>query len=47
MLAIFYLLVGKYHMTEDDIAKKYEVYMHATATIPVIGVAIAGLPLTL
>jgi len=47
MLAIYYLLLGRYHITEEEIAKRYELYMHLTAIVPSVGVAIAGLPLTL
>lgn len=47
MLAIYYLLLGKHHMSEQEIATRYEPYMHATAITLSVGLAIAGLPLTL
>ncbi|KAL7526853.1 hypothetical protein ACHAXR_001682 [Thalassiosira sp. AJA248-18] len=47
MLAIYYLLLGRYRLTEEEIAKRYELYMHLTAVLSTVGVAIAGLPLTL
>ena len=47
MLAGYYLLLGRYHLAEEDIANRYERYMHLTAILPSVGIAIAGLPLTL
>ena len=47
MLAGYYLLLGRYHLTEEEIANRYERYMHLTAIVPSVGIAIAGLPLTL
>mmetsp|Transcript_11307 Transcript_11307/g.21364 ORF Transcript_11307/g.21364 Transcript_11307/m.21364 type:complete len:328 (-) Transcript_11307:395-1378(-) len=47
MLAIYYLLLGRYNLSEEEIAKRYEVYMHITAIVPSVGLAIAGLPLAL
>lgn len=47
MLAIYYLLIGKYNLTEEEIARRYEKYMHVTAILTTLGFAIAGLPLTL
>ena len=46
-LSLYYLLMGTYHMTEDQIAKRFERYMHAGAIIIGFGFAILGLPLTL
>jgi len=46
-LSIYYLLRGKYHFTEEKIAKRYERYMHAVAIVVGFGFAILGLPLTL
>lgn len=46
ILSAYYLLVGKYHMAEEDIVK-YEKFMHLTAITLGTGFAILGLPLTL
>lgn len=47
MLATYYLLLGKFHFTEEQIAKRFERYMHFAALLPTVGIALAGLPLTL
>mmetsp|Transcript_30894 Transcript_30894/g.55983 ORF Transcript_30894/g.55983 Transcript_30894/m.55983 type:complete len:333 (+) Transcript_30894:115-1113(+) len=46
-LSVYYLLLSKYQLTEEYIAKRYEKYMHAAAIIIGFGFAILGLPLTL
>mmetsp|Transcript_8141 Transcript_8141/g.14729 ORF Transcript_8141/g.14729 Transcript_8141/m.14729 type:complete len:336 (-) Transcript_8141:770-1777(-) len=46
-LSIYYLLLVKYQLTEEYIAKRYERYMHAVALLFGLGSAILGLPLTL
>lgn len=46
MLAIYYLLIGKYNKSDEDIVK-YEKYMHIIANTIAISIAVAGLPLTL
>ena len=46
MLAIYYLLIGKYNKFDEDIVK-YEKYMHIIANTIAISIAVAGLPLTL
>ncbi|KAL7530253.1 hypothetical protein ACHAXR_003389 [Thalassiosira sp. AJA248-18] len=46
-LSLYYLLLGKYHLTEEQIAKRFERCMHAGAIIIGFGFAILGLPLTL
>lgn len=46
-LSLYYLLLGKYHLTEEQISKRFERYMHAGAIITAFGFAIVGLPLTL
>ena len=46
-LALYYLLLGKYHLTDKEIANRYERYMHPISLIIAIVIAIAGLPLTL
>lgn len=45
-LALYYLLLSKYHLTEEQIAKRYERYMHAVTIFVGFGFAILGLPLT-
>ena len=48
MLAIYYLLIGKYNKSDDDDEiVKYEKYMHIIANTIAITIAVAGLPLTL
>jgi len=46
-LSVYYLLLSKYHLTEETIAKRFERYMHAGAMVIGFGFAITGLPLTL
>ncbi|KAL9188619.1 hypothetical protein ACHAXT_006997 [Thalassiosira profunda] len=46
-LSLYYLLLGKYQMTEEQIAKRFERYMHGIAVVVAVGFAILGLPLTL
>lgn len=46
-LALYYLLLGKYHLSDEQIAVRYERYMHPISVTIAIVIAIAGLPLTL
>lgn len=46
-LSIYYLLLGRYHLTEEQIAQRFERYMHAFSVMIGFGFAILGLPLTL
>ena len=46
-LALYYLLLGKYHLTDEEISDRYERYMHPISSAIAIVLAIAGLPLTL
>ena len=46
-LALYYLLLGKYHLTDEEISERYERYMHPISLTIGIVFAIAGLPLTL
>ena len=46
-LSLYYLLLGKYHLTDEEIAKRFERYMHGISFIVGFGFAILGLPLTL
>jgi hypothetical protein len=45
MLAIYYLLIGKYKFSEEEITRRYEPWMHLSAIVPTLAVAVAGLPL--
>jgi len=45
MLAIYYLLVGKYKLSEEEITRRYEPWMHLSAIVPTLAVAVVGLPL--
>lgn len=47
MLAIYYLLLGRYHLKEEEIAERFEKYMHVTAIVTTVGTAFAGIPLDL
>mmetsp|Transcript_23316 Transcript_23316/g.49237 ORF Transcript_23316/g.49237 Transcript_23316/m.49237 type:complete len:342 (+) Transcript_23316:164-1189(+) len=47
MLSIYYFLVGKHHLTDEEIATRYEKFMHVCALAVGFGFAILGLPLTL
>lgn len=47
MLAIYYLLIGKYNLSEEEITQRFEPYMHLVAILPPVVLAIAGLPLKL
>ena len=40
MLTIYYTLSGRYKMTDEDFAKKYERYMHATGVVFTLSVAL-------
>ena len=46
-LMIYYVMVIRYNIKDDKIAKLYEPFMHAGTLIFFLGTAIAGLPLTL
>jgi len=45
MLAIYYLLIGKYKFSEEEITRRYEPWMHLSAITFTVAVAVAGLPL--
>ncbi|KAL3790852.1 hypothetical protein HJC23_004482 [Cyclotella cryptica] len=47
VLAIYYTLSGTYRMADEDFARKYEPWCHGLVVFVTIGVALAGLPLTL
>lgn len=47
MLAIYYLLIGKYNLSEEEMTQRYEPYMHLVAIVPPVALAVAGLPLHL
>ncbi|EJK60190.1 hypothetical protein THAOC_19505 [Thalassiosira oceanica] len=47
ILSTYYLLLGKYHMSEEEIARRYEKNMHVAAITIGVGFAILGLPLKL
>jgi len=46
-LSVYYLLLGKYQLTEEQISTRYERYMHGFSLLVGFGFAILGLPLTL
>ena len=47
MLSVYYLFLGKYKLTEEEISKRYERYMHGFSIALGVGFAIIGLPLNL